>query len=58
MIEAVYLMDKIPDIYLFTVSIEKMNPMTIDLSNEVLSAIPDLVDKILELTQKLQLQLS
>lgn len=58
MIEAVYLMDNVPDIYLFTVSIKEMRPMTIELSNEVRNTIPELIEKILELTQKLQLQMS
>lgn len=56
MIEAVYLMDHVPDIYLFTVSIEEMNPMTVDLSSEVNKAIPNLIQNILHLTQKLHLQ--
>ena len=58
MIEAVYLMDSVPDIYLFTVSIEEMCPMTIDLSNEVKNAIPQLIENIFALSQKLQLQMS
>jgi len=47
MVEAVYLMDKVPDIHLFTVSIEEMNPMTIELNPEVKQAIPELIDRIL-----------
>ncbi len=34
MIEAVYLMEKVPDIHLFTISIDEINPMTIELSQE------------------------
>lgn len=47
MIEAVYLMDKIPDIHLFTVSIEEINPMTIELNDKVRDAIPELIERIL-----------
>jgi hydrogenase maturation protease len=47
MIEAVYLMDKIPDIHLFTVSIEEINPMTIELNAKVRAAIPELIERIL-----------
>jgi hydrogenase maturation protease len=47
MIEAVYLMDKIPDIHLFTVSIEEINPMTIELNDKVRAAIPELIERIL-----------
>jgi len=32
MIEAVYLMEKVPDIHLFTVSIEEIAPMTLELN--------------------------
>ncbi|NNE02582.1 MAG: hydrogenase maturation protease [Eudoraea sp.] len=53
MIEAVYLMDHIPDIHLFTVSIEQITPMTIGLSNKVEKAIPELIKRIYELTEEL-----
>ncbi|MEZ4841128.1 MAG: hydrogenase maturation protease [Flavobacteriaceae bacterium] len=56
MIEAVYLMDKIPDIYLFTVSIEELAPMTVELSLEVKNAIPKLVENILQLSEKIHLK--
>ena len=56
MIEAVYLMEKVPDIHLFTVSIEEIKPMTLELSQEVKDAIPKLIDKILNLSEKLQLK--
>lgn len=58
MIEAVYLMEKVPDIHLFTVSIEELNPMTIELSENVKNAIPRLIDQILEQSEKLHLKLS
>jgi hydrogenase maturation protease len=47
MIEAVYLMEKVPDIHLFTVSIEEINPMTIALNPKVKEAIPELINRIL-----------
>ena len=47
MIEAVYLMDKVPDIHLFTVSIKEINPMTIELNDKVRDAIPELIERIL-----------
>lgn len=53
MVEAVYLMDMVPDIYLITISIEELKPMTLELSEPVLVAIPKVIDKIFELTQKL-----
>jgi len=51
MIEAVYLLDKRPDIQLITISINEMKPMTLELSSNVLEAIPKAVDLILELTK-------
>lgn len=56
MIETVYLMDKPPNIYLFTVSIEKMKPMTVELSTDVKNSILKLVDNILSLCEDLQLK--
>jgi len=58
MIEAVYLMDQVPDIYLFTVSINEMVPMTVDLSPSVEKAIPELMERILQLTGQLHYQTS
>ncbi len=56
MIEAVYLMDHVPDIHLFTVSIKRIEPMTIGLSSEVKEAIPKLIKNILELTEELDVE--
>ncbi len=53
MIEAVYLMNHVPDIHLFTVSIKQLNPMTIELSSKVNNSIPELVNKILGLAKEL-----
>ncbi|MDO9593358.1 MAG: hydrogenase maturation protease [Lutibacter sp.] len=47
MIEAVYLMDEKPDLHLFTVSIEELVPMTIELSPNVKNAIPQIIEQIL-----------
>lgn len=53
MIEAVYLMEDVPDIHLFTVSIEEINPMSLELNAEVEETIPELVKRILQLSEKL-----
>ena len=58
MIEAVYLLDSKPDIPLFTISIEEMVPMTIELSAKVKEAIPKTIEQILELTKKLHADFS
>ena len=57
MIEAVYLMDKIPDIHLFTVSIEEINPMTIGLNDKVKASIPELMQRILSHSKTLHSKL-
>jgi len=57
MVEAVYLMEHVPDIHLFTVSIEEMNPMTIELNKKVQDAIPEIMKQILELSKELQSKL-
>lgn len=56
MIEAVYLMEKVPDIYLFTISIEEMVPMTVELHQEVSNAIPELMERVFRLAEKLHAQ--
>lgn len=58
MIEAVYLMDNIPDIYLFTISIDEITPMTIELNEMIGNAIPMAVDQIMELSKKLHKNIS
>lgn len=56
MVEAVYLMNHVPDIHLFTVSIEELNPMTIELSEKVQNAIPKIIENILALSEDLHLK--
>ena len=58
MIEAVYLMEKVPDIHLFTVSIKELKPMTLKLSSKVIKAIPLTIDKILAHCEQLHLKKS
>ncbi len=54
MIEAVYLMETKPDLWLFTVSIQEIVPMTIALSPKVRQAIPEIIEQIFDLTEALQ----
>ncbi len=56
MIEAVYLMDEKPDLHLFTVSIEELVPMTIELSPNVKNAIPKIIEQILKQAEALHLE--
>lgn len=54
MVEAVYLLEDVPDIYLITISIEELKPMTIELSKPVKMAIPNTIDKIIQTIQGLR----
>lgn len=56
MIEAVYLMDHVPDIHLFTVSIKELNPMTVELNKKVQEVIPEIIENILTLSEELHLK--
>jgi hydrogenase maturation protease len=56
MIEAVYLMEEKPDLHLFTVSIEELVPMTIELSPNVKNAIPKIIEQILKQAEALHLE--
>ncbi len=49
MIDALEFNGELPKIILLTVSIKEMIPMTITLTPEVQNAIPDIVDKVLEI---------
>jgi hydrogenase maturation protease len=53
MIEAVYLLDHQPDLYLITISIDRIDPMSVELSGAVEKAIPEAIEKIATLSQKL-----
>ncbi len=54
LIESVYLMDSKPEMYLFTISIKEMKPMTLELSPKVKEAIPEAIEQIMNLTMELQ----
>ncbi len=56
MIEAVYLMEEKPDLHLFTVSIEELVPMTIELNANVKNAIPEIIEQLLAHAEVLYLK--
>tara|TARA_R110001583_G_scaffold179638_2_gene336524 strand:+ start:23996 stop:24529 length:534 start_codon:yes stop_codon:yes gene_type:complete len=56
MIEAVYLMEEVPDIHLFTVSIKEINPMTLELNKKVKESIPVIIENILTHCEDLHLK--
>ena len=56
MIEAVYLMEKVPDIHLFTVSIEEIVPMTLKLNPKVKDSIHLIIKDILAHSEALHLK--
>jgi hydrogenase maturation protease len=52
MIEAVYLMEHVPKMYLITISIHQIKPMTLELSQAVADSIPEAIEKIQELAAR------
>jgi hydrogenase maturation protease len=56
MIEAVYLLEHEPELYLLTISIDHIDPMSLALSKPVEDAIPEAIQKILTLSRELHLQ--
>jgi hydrogenase maturation protease len=46
MIESLYLLGKMPNLYLFTVTIPSIKPMSLELSSEVQNSIPELIKKV------------
>lgn len=54
MVEILTMFDRMPDIYLYTVSIDTMEPMVTDLSPKVKASLPILKDKILNLLAELK----
>lgn len=54
MVNALQLMDKMPKIYLFVVSIESIQQQGIELTPSIKKAIPILVEKVIELANQLQ----
>lgn len=58
MVNALQLMDKMPEIFLFVVSIESIQQQGIELTEPVRNAMPGLIDKVLELAKELQPELS
>lgn len=54
MVDILTFMDKMPNIYLFTVTISKMEPMFLQLSPKVGAAIPKVTEMVLDLVKKIR----
>jgi hydrogenase maturation protease len=52
-VESLILLDKLPQIYLFVMSIEKVQPLSIELSSAIRNALPELKDKVTSLAKSL-----
>lgn len=52
-VESLILLDKLPEIYLFVVSISKVQPLSIELSPEISKIIPQLKEHVLTLVNQL-----
>jgi hydrogenase maturation protease len=53
MVESMYLLGRVPELYLFTISIEEIQPMTVVLSPAVENSIPVLAREVGQLIQQL-----
>lgn len=53
MIEALYLQDKLPDMHLVTISVEGIQPMTVEMTTDVEASIPSAIKEILKLAEQL-----
>ena len=54
MMDILTFVDKMPNIYLFTVTISKMEPMFLELSSKVAASIPKVTEMVLDLVQKIR----
>ena len=46
MIESMYILGNVPELYLFTISIPSIKPMCIELSQEVKASLPELINRV------------
>ena len=53
MVESMYLLGRVPELYLYTISIEVIQPMTVNLSEEVAISIPVLHKEVGHLIEQL-----
>ncbi len=53
MVEALYLQDKLPEMHLITISVEGIQPMTIEMTEDVKKSIPKAINTILHLAEEL-----
>ena len=54
MVEILTMFDRMPQIYLYTITISKMDPMVVGLSPKVEAAIAKVTDEILNLVQNIR----
>lgn len=54
MMDILTFMEKMPKIYLFTVTISKMEPMYLELSPKVAAAIPKVTEMVIDLVHKIK----
>lgn len=56
LVESLALLDRVPDIHLFVVSIEHLQPLKVGLSEEIIQCLPILKEKVLLLAHSLASQ--
>ncbi len=54
LVESLILLDRLPRIYLYVVSIDKVQPLSLELSEPVRRVVPELIASVLQLIDQLQ----
>jgi hydrogenase maturation protease len=57
LVESLTLLNQLPEMFLFTVSIDSIQPLSVSLSYEVASSLPKLRDQVLDLVHQLKEEL-
>lgn len=53
MVEALYILDKLPELHLITISVKGIQPMVVGMTPEVEASVPKAIETILELAEKI-----
>ena len=53
MVEALYILGKMPELHLITISVDGIQPMVVGMTEKVAAAVPKAIDAILELAKKI-----
>lgn len=54
MVEALYILDKLPELHLVTISVQGIQPMVVGLTEKVEKCVPQAIEEILKLAEEIQ----